>query len=70
MFKFNNKEIRTTSTVSSLLTLSLTLRILVSLWLTLNILDHVKYAKIRALYWEKERKVIRLTDLKLECFSS
>ena len=70
MFKFNNKETGTTSTVSSLLTLSLTLRILVSLLLTLNILHHVKYAKIRALYWKKERKVIRLTDLKLDCFSS
>ena len=46
-----------TSTVSLLLTLSLTLCILVSLLLTLNIshiLHDVKYAKIQALYWKKE----------------
>ena len=41
------------------------------LLLTLNIfhiLHDVKYVKIRALYWKKERKVIRLTDCKLKCF--
>ena len=58
--------------VSLLLTLSLTLRILVSLFLTLNIfhiLHGVKYAEIRALFWKKVRKVISLTDCKLKCFS-
>ena len=68
MSKFNNKEARTTSTVSLLLILSLTLRILVPLFLTLNIfhiLHDVKYAKIRTLYWEKEKKVISLTDCKV-----
>ena len=72
MFKVNNKEARTTSTVTLFLTLSLTLRILVSLLLTLNIfhiLHDVKNAEIRALYWNKERK-LRLTDYKLKCFSS
>ena len=52
------------STVSLFLTLLLTLRILVSLLVTLNIfqiLGDVKNAKIRALYWKKERKV-SLTD--------
>ena len=52
------------STVSLFLTLLLTLRILVSLLLTLNIfqiLGDVINAKIRALYWKKERKV-SLTD--------
>ena len=54
-----------TLTVSLLLTLSLTLRIRVPLLLTLKIfhvLHDVKYAKIRALYWKNERKVISLTD--------
>ena len=48
-----------------LLTLSLTLRIVVSLLLTLNIfhlLHDVKYAEIRALYWKNKRKEIGLTD--------
>ena len=52
-FKFNNKKTRTTSTVSLLLTLSLTLRILVPLFLISNIfhiLHDLKYAKIRDLY--------------------
>ena len=72
MFKVNNQEARTTSTVSLFLTLSLTLRILVSLLLTLNIshiLHDVKNAEIRALYRKKARKV-SLTDFKLNCFSS
>ena len=59
MFKFNNKETRTTSTVSLLLTLSLTLHVLVSLLLTLNIflvLRSVKNAEIRALYWKKKKE--------------
>ena len=53
--------------MSLLLTLSLTLCILVSLLLTLSIfhiLHDVKYAKIRALYCKKERKIISLTDRK------
>ena len=61
MFKINNKEAKTTSTMSLFLTLSLTLHILVSLLLTLNIfhiLHDVKNAEICALYWKKERKVI------------
>ena len=66
-----NKETRTMSTVSLLLTL-LSLPILVSFLLMSNIFHilHVKYARIRALYWKKERKVIRLRDCKLKCFSS
>ena len=55
--KLTKKTPRTTSTVSLFLTLSLTLRILVSLLLTLNIfhiLRNVKNAEIRALYWKKE----------------
>ena len=77
VFKVSNKEARTTSTMSLFLTLSLSvftyllLRILVSLLLTLNIfyiLHGVKNAEIRALYWNKERKV-SLTDCKLKCFS-
>ena len=58
------------STVSLFLTLLLTLRILVSLLLTLNIfqiLGDVKNAKIRALYWKKERKV-SLTDANWSAF--
>ena len=54
------------------LILSLNLRILESLLLTLNlfhILHDMKNAKIRALYWKKERK-LSLTDWKLKCFSS
>ena len=57
--------------VSLYLTLSLTLRIMVSLMLTLNIfhiLHNVKNAKIRALLVKKERNVT-LTDCKLECIS-
>ena len=72
MFKVNNKEARTTLTVSVFLTLSFTLRILVFLLLTLNmfyILHDVENAEIRALYWKKERKV-SLTDCKLKYFSS
>ena len=66
-----NKETRTMSTVSLLLTL-LSLPILVSFLLISNIFNilHVKYARIQALYWKKERKVIRLRDCKLKCFSS
>ena len=59
MFKVNNKEAKATSTMSSFLTLSLTLHILVSLLLTLNIfhiLHDVKNAQICALYRKKERK--------------
>ena len=51
------------------LSLSLTVRILVSLLLTLNIfqiLRDVKNVKIRALYWKKGRKV-SLRDCKLKC---
>ena len=58
MFKFNNKEARTMLPVSLLLTLSLTLRILMPLLLTLNIfyiLHDVKYAKIRALCWKSNK---------------
>ena len=72
MFKVNNKEARTTSTLSVFLTLSFTLRILVFLLLTLNmfyILHDVENAEIRALYWKKERKV-SLTDCKLKYISS
>ena len=72
MFKVNNKEARTTLTLSVFLTLSFTLRILVFLLLTLNmfyILHDVENAEIRALYWKKERKV-SLTDCKLKYFSS
>ena len=72
MFKVNNKEARTTLTVSVFLTLSFTLRILVFLLLTLNmfyVLHDVENAEIRALYWKKERKV-SLTDCKLKYFSS
>ena len=73
MLNVNNEKARTTSTVSFfILALSLALRIPVSLLLTLNIfhiLDDVKNAEIRALYWKKERKV-SLTDYKLKCFSS
>ena len=52
--------------------MKLTLRILVSLLLTLNIfhiLRNVKNAKVGALNWKKESKV-SLTDCKLKCFSS
>ena len=73
MLNVNNEKARTTSTVSFfILALSLALRIPLSLLLTLNIfhiLDDVKNAEIRALYWKKERKV-SLTDYKLKCFSS
>ena len=66
----NNKEARTTSTVSLFLILSLTLHILMSLLLTSNIfhiLYDVKNAKIRAFYWKKERK-LGLTDAHLSVF--
>ena len=61
--------------MSLLLTLLLTLRVLVSLLLTLNIfhiLNDVKYVKIQILHWKKKREVIGLTDsdFKLKCFSS
>ena len=72
MFKANNKDARTMSSVSLFLTLTLTLHILVSLLLHLNmfyILQDMKNLKIRALYWTKGRKV-SLTDCKLKCFSS
>ena len=72
MFKVNNKEARTTSTLSVFLTLSFTLRILVFLLLTLNmfyILHDVENAEIRALYWKKERKVSS-ADCKLKYISS
>ena len=72
MFKVNNKEARTTSTLSVFLTLSFTLRILVFLLLTLNmfyILHDMENAEIRALYWKKERKV-SLADCKLKYISS
>ena len=73
MLNVNNEKARNTSTMSFfILALSLALRIAVSLLLTLNIfhiLDDVKNAEIRALYWKKERKV-SLTDYKLKCFSS
>ena len=70
MFKVNNKEARTTSTVSLFLILSLTLRILVSLLLTLivfHILQDVKNAVIRALYWKK-RKKSKFNRLQIEVF--
>ena len=70
MLKVNNKEERATSTVSLYSTLSLTLLILVSLLLTLNIfhiLGDVKNAKIPFLYWKKRKG--RLADCKLKCFS-
>ena len=70
VFKVNHKEIRMGSMVSLLLALSLTLHILVSLLLTLNIfhiLHDMKYAKIQGLYWKKEGQVIGLTDCKLKC---
>ena len=73
MFKVNNKEARTTSTVSLFLTLSLTLRILVSLLLTLNIfifhvLHGVQNAEIRALY-RRKRKQSKFNTLQIEVFS-
>ena len=71
MFEVINKETRKTFTVSSLLTLLLTLRILVSSWLTLNIfniLHDVKYVKIRALYWKKRKKVKTFDRLQTEVF--
>ena len=55
------------------LTLSLTLLFFVPLMLTLNIfqiMHDMKYAKIQALHWEKERKVISLIDCKMKCFYS
>ena len=70
MFNVNNKEATTTSTVSLFLTLLLTLRILVSLLLTLNIfhiLHDVKNAEIRALYWKK-RKKSKFNRLQIEVF--
>ena len=51
------------SMVSLFLTLSLTLRILVSLLLTMNIIHifhDVKNAEMHALYWQKERKLSSL----------
>ena len=73
MLNVNNEKARTMSTLLFfILALSLALRTPVSLLLTLNIfhiLDDVKNAEIRALYWKKERKV-SLTDYKLKCFSS
>ena len=60
VFKVNTKETGTTSVMSLFLTLSLPLRIMVSLLLTLNIchiLRDVKNAEIRA-----------LTDCKFKCF--
>ena len=72
VFKVNNKKARTASMVSLFLILLLTLRILVSVVLTLNIfhiLHDVKIAKIRALFWKKETKV-SLTDWQSEAFSS
>ena len=59
MFTVNNKETRTTSTVSLFLTLSLTLRILMSLLLTLNvfyIFHDLENVEKRALYWKKGKK--------------
>ena len=59
MIEVNNKEAKTTSTVSLFLTLSLTLRILVSLLLTLNIfhiLHDVKNAEIRPCFIQEKRK--------------
>ena len=56
--------------VSLFLILLLTLRILVSVVLTLNIfhiLHDVKISKIRALFWKKERKVT-LTDWQSEAY--
>ena len=58
MFKVNSKEARTTSTVSLFSTLFLTLPILVSLLLILNIfhmLQDVKNAEICALHWKKSK---------------
>ena len=63
MFKVNNKEARTTPMFSLFLTLSLTVPILLSLLLFLNIfhiLHDVKYTEIRALYWKKKSKFNRL----------
>ena len=55
--------------MSSLVSLSLTLRVLVSLLLTsfehISILHDLKYAKTQAFYWQKGRKVNRL---KIEMF--
>ena len=72
VFKVNNKEARTTLTMSLFFTLLLSLCILVSSLLTLNIfhiLHDVKNDEIRALYCTKERKV-SLTVCKLKCVSS
>ena len=65
MLKVNNKEARTMSTLSLLLTLSLTRRstypgVFIINFEHISHLADVKYAKIRALYWKKERKVIGL----------
>ena len=65
----NNKEPRTTSAMPLLLTLSLVLRILVSLLLTLNIfhiLYNVKYVKIRAFYQKKTKKTNNFNRLQIE----
>ena len=66
MFKVNIKEARTTSTVS----LSLIVRILVSLLLTLNmfhILHDMKNAEIRAIYWKRKKKS-KFNRLQIEVF--
>ena len=71
MFKDNNKEAKTTSAMSLVLTLSLTLNILVSLLLSLNIfqiLHDVKNAEICALYRKKERKS-KFNRLQIEMFT-
>ena len=68
--KVSNKEAITTSTVSLFLTLSLTLRIVVSLLLHLNIfyvLQDVKNPEIRFLYWKKRRKS-KFNGLEIEVF--
>ena len=70
MFKVNNTGARTTSMVSLISTLLLTLGILVSLLLTLNIfhiLHHVKNAEKRALYSKKGKKS-KFNRLQFEVF--
>ena len=69
MFKFNNREIRTMSMMSLLLTLVLTLCVLVSLLLTLNIfhiLHSMKYAKIQILYWKKRKRSNKFNRFRLQ----
>ena len=67
--KLTIKEVRTTSTTSLFFTLSLTLPILVSLLLTLNIFHILNDVKNAENYIGKKKEKVSLTDCKLKCFS-